>query len=171
MDILDILNEMEELIGRSKRVPFTKLVLFNENILIEYLDRIQSSMPEELREARKTIQERDQIVDKAERKARSIVELAEEESGKKAEGSEIAQRANAISEDTLARAQKRADYIEQGAYDYADDLLAQVEQSLHSLLKQVHENRAELKPKPSKAPNELLENSEEDSVNQKPKGK
>ena len=146
MDIFNILSEMEELIAHSHRIPLTKRVMVDEDRLLDYLDRIRASLPDELHKAKNLMQERDRFINDSKREAERIKEHATQELEKKAVDSEITQRAQAISEEIVSQTQEKAKYIEQGAFEYADDLLAQVENNLQKILIEVHENRSQLQP-------------------------
>ena len=58
MDLLSALNELEELIENSGRVPLTRKVMVNEDSILDLLDRIRTTIPEEIRQAKWIIQER-----------------------------------------------------------------------------------------------------------------
>ncbi len=148
MELFKIINEMEELIESSPKVPMTKRVLVDEDRLLDYLDRIRASMPEELRQAKWVLQERDKVIGDSKREAVRIIEDAELQLEKKAVDSEVTRKAQEISEEIRFRSEEMARQIKQGALDYADEMLAELEGKLNSILGQIQENRSELKGVP-----------------------
>ncbi|TYO97404.1 ATPase [Desulfallas thermosapovorans] len=145
MELFNVINEMEELIESSPKVPMTKRVLVDEDKLLDYLDRIRATLPEELRQAKWILQERDKVITDSKREAVRIIEDAEKQLEKKAIDSEITRKAHEMSEEIRLRSEEIARQIKQGAMDYADEMLGQLEEKLNSILEQVQENRAELK--------------------------
>lgn len=145
MELFNVINEMEELIESSPKVPMTKRVLVDEDRLLDYLDRIRATLPEELRQAKWILQERDKVITDSKREAVRIIEDAEKQLEKKAIDSEITRKAHEMSEEIRLRSEEIARQIKQGAMDYADEMLGQLEEKINNILKQVQENRAELK--------------------------
>jgi len=148
LELFNIISEMEELIESSPKVPMTKRVLVDEDRLLDYLDRIRASMPEEMRQAKWVMQERDKVISDSKREAVRIIEDAEMQLEKKAVDSEVTRKAQELGEEIRLRSEEMARQIKQGALDYADEMLAELEGKLNSILVQVQENRYELKGVP-----------------------
>lgn len=145
MELFNILNELEELIESSPKVPMTRRVLVDEDRLLDYLDRIRTSMPEELRQARWVIQEREKVITDSKREALRIIEDAEKQLEKRADESEITRKAQERAMEIQQRAEEVAMQIKQGARDYADEILAGLEEQLGRIMAQIQEGRNELK--------------------------
>jgi len=148
LELFNIISEMEELIESSPKVPMTKRVLVDEDRLLDYLDRIRASMPEEMRQAKWVMQERDKVISDSKREAVRIIEDAEMQLEKKAVDSEVTRKAQELGEEIRLRSEEMARQIKQGSLDYADEMLAELEGKLNSILVQVQENRYELKGVP-----------------------
>jgi cell division septum initiation protein DivIVA len=148
LELFNIINELEELIESSPKVPMTKRVLVDEDRLLDYLDRIRASMPEELRQAKWVLQERDKVINESKREAVRIIEDAEMQLEKKAVDSEVTRKAQEMGDEIRLRSEEMARQIKQGALDYADEMLAELEGKLNNILGQVQENRYELKGVP-----------------------
>ncbi|SFR05369.1 ATPase [Desulfoscipio geothermicus] len=145
MELFNVLNELEELIESSPKVPMTKRVLVDEDRLLDYLDRIRTSLPEELRQARWVIQERDKVINDSKREALRIIEDAEKHLEKQAVESEIMRKAQEMADEIRLRNEEVARQIKQGARDYADDILAGLEDKLNNILQQIQAGRDELR--------------------------
>lgn len=148
MELFNVINEMEELIENSPKVPMTKRVLVDEDKLFDYLDRIRASMPEEMRQAKWILQERDKVITDSQREAVRIIEDAEMQLEKKAVDSEVTRKAQELGEEIRQRSEEVAMQIKQGALDYADETLAELEVTINNILVQVQGNRSELKGPP-----------------------
>ncbi|MCL2336855.1 MAG: ATPase [Firmicutes bacterium] len=144
MELFNIINEMEELIESSFKVPMSRRILVDEDKLLDYLDRIRTSLPDELRQAKWVIQEREKVITDSKREATRIMEDAEKELEKKADESEVTRKAYDIAAQIKAQAEDVAAQIKQSARDYADEILAELESRLDQVAQQVHAGRNEL---------------------------
>ena len=144
MELFNIINEMEELIESSPKVPMTRRVLVDEDRLLDFLDRIRTSLPDELRQAKWVIQEREKVITDSKREALRIMEDAEKQLEKKADESEVTRKAYDLAAQVEAQAEEVALQIKQGARDYADEILADLENRLERIAQQIHEGRGEL---------------------------
>ena len=145
MDLLNSLNELEELIENSGKIPFTRKVMVEEDRLLDLLDRIRTTMPEEVRQAKWIIQEREKVLDDSQKEAMRIMDDAQKLLEKKADDSEIVRQARTSAEEILAKRESIAMEIREGAKDYADDILVNLQESLGKILNQIEQGRSELK--------------------------
>ena len=145
MELFNILNEMEELIDSSPRVPMTIRVLVDEDRLLDFLDRIRTSLPEELRQAKWVIQEREKVITDSKREALRIMEDAEKQLEKRADESEVTRKAQELAHEIEARAEQVAIQIKQGAREYADEILSGLEGDLSKIVEEIRQGRMELK--------------------------
>ncbi|MDD2553794.1 MAG: ATPase [Desulfotomaculaceae bacterium] len=145
MDLLNSLNELEELIENSGKIPFTRKVMVEEDRLLDLLDRIRTTMPEEVRQAKWIIQEREKVLDDSQKEAMRIMDDAQKLLEKKADDSEVVRQARTSAEEILAKTESIAMEIREGAKDYADDILVNLQESLGKILNQIEQGRSELK--------------------------
>lgn len=145
MEIFNVLNELEELIENSPKVPMTRRVLVDEDRLLDYLDRIRTSLPEEVRQAKWVIQEREKVITETKKEAGRIMEDAQKQLERRAEESEIVRQARALAEEMVQKAEVVAKDIKQGARDYADEILMELENNLGKIVTEIQDGRAELK--------------------------
>ncbi|MCL6087052.1 MAG: ATPase, partial [Actinobacteria bacterium] len=80
MDALEIIDRIEELLDKSKRVPFTSNVMIAENEIYEMLDELRNVLPEEFRQARWIVKEREGMIEEARRQSERILREAKERS-------------------------------------------------------------------------------------------
>ncbi|MCL6446817.1 MAG: ATPase [Armatimonadetes bacterium] len=145
MELFNVLNELEDLVENSPKIPLTRRVLIDEEKLLDYLDRMRAALPEEVRQAKWVLQEREKVLADSKKEALRIMEEAQKQLDRRAEESEIARQAKAIAEEVVQKAEVVAREIKQGARDYADDILSGLEKELNKLITQVRNGRAELK--------------------------
>src|SRR5205814_8364858 len=72
MDILYLLDQLEEVLGAGSRLPLTSRTLVDEPEILDILDQIRVSIPEEVKAGRRLTQERDQVISDARAEAERI---------------------------------------------------------------------------------------------------
>ncbi len=145
MDLLSALNELEELIETSGKVPLTRKVMVNEDRILDLLDRIRTTIPEEIRQAKWIIQEREKVMNDSQKEAMRLLEDAQKQVEKQADESEVARKAKDMADEIVARAEDNARELREGARRYADDVLTNLMESLDKLSSQIEQGRSELR--------------------------
>src|SRR5918911_4267191 len=77
MDILYLLDQLEEVLGAGSRLPLTSRTLVDEQEILDILDQIRVSIPDELKAARRLTEERDQVIADAHAEAERILRDAD----------------------------------------------------------------------------------------------
>lgn len=147
MDALKVMEEFEDLISKSKRLPLTSNVIINEGKIYEFLDRLKASFPEEFKQARWIVKERDQVLDDSRKEADRIVKEAQENANKLVSEAEIIKKAHRESEVIIKQAETKARGIRLEAEDYIDSKLANLEATLQKLLLSIEKGRDKLSGK------------------------
>ncbi len=147
MDALKVMEEFEDLISKSKRLPLTSNVIINEGKIYEFLDRLKASFPEEFKQARWIVKERDQVLDDSRKEADRIVKEAQENANKLVLETEIIRKAHRESEVIIKQAETKARGIRLEAEDYIDSKLANLEATLQKLLLSIEKGRDKLSGK------------------------
>lgn len=144
MDILDVLTELEEVIEESTKIPLLGKVMVDDELILDMVDHIRTSLPEEMRQAKAVMVEREKILDEAKLEAQRIVKEAKEEIGKMAGETEIVKEAQQQAQAVVDQTNAMAREIKIGAYQYADDVLKKVEELMEAELAQIKTGRAQL---------------------------
>ncbi|OPX84189.1 MAG: hypothetical protein A4E53_03965 [Pelotomaculum sp. PtaB.Bin104] len=145
MDLLSALNELEELIESSGKIPLTRKVLVDEERMFDLVDKIRTTIPEEIRQAKWIIQEREKVLNDSQKEAVRIMEDAQRQLEKQADDSEITRQAKVMAEEIILKAEAIAREIREGARSYADEILANLEESMGKMLSQIEQGRTELR--------------------------
>ena len=147
MDVMALIDRLEDLVATARKVPFGSMVLLSEQKLYEVIDEMRSSLPEELKQARWIVKERQEMVNEAEKESNRIIGEAKERAKDLASESEIVKRAEEQAAEILDSARSREREIRLGAEDYADEMLANLEVNLGKLLTAVQRGRDRLQGK------------------------
>jgi cell division septum initiation protein DivIVA len=128
MDILYLLDQLEEVLGAGSRLPLTSRTLVDEQEVLDILDQIRVSIPDEIKSARRLTQERDQVLADARAEAERILRDAD------------AQAADRVSEHALVRsAEHRAADIEDRALRQAEDVRREAEAYAYRVLEKLRD--------------------------------
>ncbi len=147
MDIMALIDKLEDLIATGKKVPLTNSVVVNEKDLYDIIDEVRATLPDELKQARWIVKERQEMVEEAEKEANRIIEESRERASALASETEVVKRAEKQAADILDAARAREREIRLGAEDYADEMLANLEVNLGKLLTAVQRGRDRLQGK------------------------
>jgi F0F1-type ATP synthase membrane subunit b/b' len=134
MDLAGRLQILEQLIQEAKSMPLSSSVLVNRDEVTQMVKEMEESLPEEIKQARWIVKDREDLLAKARAEGERIVEQAREEQRRLALKEEVARRAETEAQETLDDAQDRADSVRREAEDYVDGKLAQFEISLRKIL-------------------------------------
>lgn len=145
MDVVTLLDRLEETIADGTRIPLTAKVMLDEDALYAILDDIRMSIPDELKQAKLMVRERERLIEEARRDAETIIQDARTQAEKMALESNIVQEANRVANETVAKARQDAGEITSGALRYADDVLESLLGNLDRLQDAVRQNQTEIK--------------------------
>src|SRR3954454_13166953 len=79
MDIDYLIDRLEALIQTGKRVPLSNKVMVDEQECYALIDQMRAVIPEEIKAAKRTLNDRERILDEADDTARQVIEQAEQE--------------------------------------------------------------------------------------------
>jgi len=130
MDVSGRLQQLEELVREAKSMPLSSSVLVNREEFLQMLAEAQESLPEEIKQARWIVRDREELLSKARAEGERIIERAREEQTRLARREDVVKRAEEEAERLLAGAEDRAAGMMQEAEDYVDGKLAQFENVL-----------------------------------------
>jgi hypothetical protein len=148
MDVFERLDRIEDFIVSSKHVPFSSSVMVNETELFELLDELRSSLPEELKQARWMVKEKQELIDESYKEADRIREEARAERESLIAETDVIKQATADSERIMEEASARSREIRLEAEDYADERLANLEVTCFKLLEVIKRARERLQGQP-----------------------
>jgi len=134
MDLATRLEQLEELIREAKSMPLSSSVLVNRDEVLEMIGEIKEAMPEEIKQARWIVRDREELLTKARNEGERIVEQANEEQLRMARKEETVARATAEADRVVSEGEERARVMRSEAEYYVDAKLAQFEISIRKIL-------------------------------------
>lgn len=144
MKIIELIDELEKIVEKSPRIPFTERLLVEGAVLLDYLDRLRTMLPDELRQAQWIQQERERLLAEAQQQARELLAGAEEKARSLVQETELVKQARIEAGEITNRAQRLAAEIKARAVAYADEVLGELENYLVQILSNIRQGRKEL---------------------------
>jgi F0F1-type ATP synthase membrane subunit b/b' len=134
MDLAGMLSELEEIVREAKSMPLSSSVLISRDEVLEMLHEMQESLPEEIKQARWVVKDREELLAKARAEGDRIIEQAREEQRRMAMKDAVAKRAEEEAARLLQDAEDTTGGMRREAEDYVDAKLAQFEIALRKIL-------------------------------------
>ena len=78
MDVLVLIDKLDDLVHNAKAVPLTDTVRVDKEEIYDILDQMRATIPEEIKQARWIVKERQEMLAEAKREAERIVKEARE---------------------------------------------------------------------------------------------
>ena len=159
MEIFTLLETLEDIIEKSKTVPFTDKSVVEKKQFLDIIKEIRLKLPDELKQAKWIKEERERIIAEAQKDADDIVKEAENRIIAMIDEHEITKKAYEKKNEIIADANEMYREITQGTNTYVDGILANIENnmvelgktvsnvelSIQNALETIQNNRKELK--------------------------
>ena len=150
MSVYRVLDKLEAYVHEGTWLPAGYRILSEER-LIEYVEKVRASLPEEVGRAKIIAKGQDRVLRAAQEKAQAIVDEAASKHEELLDQSEIVARARTTADVVLREAEERARKIREGADQYAGQVLAEMEGRLTGALGAVRKGRETLERQPRAA--------------------
>ena len=144
MDVLVLIDKLDDLVHNAKSVPMTDQVRVDKEEIYDILDQMRATIPEEIKQARWIVKERQEMLAEAKKEAERIVKEARERQEKLVGEEEVTKQAERAAEEILEEARLREREIRLGAEDYADEILNTLEINLSKFIAAVQRGRDRL---------------------------
>jgi hypothetical protein len=144
MDVLELIDELRGLVHGAKQVPLRDQVRVDKEKLYGLLDRMRSTIPEEIKEARWIVTGREEMLAEAQREAERVVEEARGRQTQLVAGHQLIRQAERAAQDIIDDTRVREREIRLGAEDYAVESLDTLEVNLSKFIAAVQRGRERL---------------------------
>ncbi len=134
MDITARINQLDELVREAKAMPLSSSVLVNRDEVLELIAEMQESLPDEIKQARWIVKDREDLLIKAKADGEALVAAAHDEQLKMARQEAVVARANEEADRIVAEADAQTKAMRKEAEEYVDGKLAQFEIGLRRIL-------------------------------------
>jgi len=145
-----------DMVSTARTMPLSASVLVDRQELIDVLQGALDGFPDELRQARWLLRERDEFLAQSQREADMLLEDVRAQAERMVQRTEIVRQANQVAQRILDDAREEARRLRHEAEDYCDQRLASFEIVLERTLKTVQAGREKLNAVPAPLPDGAL---------------
>ena len=135
MTVEELLDQLDDTIDRAFSFPLSggRCVVDAERVR-EIIDDIRLNLPQELKQAKAIVSDRNDIISTARRESEAIIRSAEERA-----------RTLVAQEEIIRQAQQKAREMRRGANDFAEDVLKRTEETMAKHLGELRQARQVLR--------------------------
>jgi regulator of protease activity HflC (stomatin/prohibitin superfamily) len=144
MDVLVLIDKLDDLVHNAKAVPLTDQVRIDREEIYDILDQMRATIPEEIKQARWIVKERQEMLAEAKREVDRLLAEAREQAVREASQTEIVKIAERQAQDIVDEARREAREARLEMEDWADSMLASLEVNLDRFLTAVRRGRERL---------------------------
>ena|SRR5712691_10766508 len=141
MDILYLVDRLENLIASSRRMPLFNQIMIKEVDILNVVDQMRTSIPDEIKQARRIIQEKERILAQAQADASTLLAKAREETERamnregllraaETRSQELVRQAEEQSRTVIEKAEERSEQLKVDADNYVAETLRNLKDHL-----------------------------------------
>ena len=145
MDVEAAISRLEQLLAEARPVPLSASIMLNKRDVEEVVAALRAAIPEEIRQSRWVIKERDELLAQAARESDLILTDARDERARILSETEVVKAANREAERVVDQAREQAREMRLEAEDYIDAKLANFEVVLQKTMRAVEKGRDRLR--------------------------
>lgn len=161
-DAESLVRRAADVVASARAMPLSASVLVARDELLELLEGALAKLPDEFRQARWLLRERDEFMAQRKREAETLLDDVRAQAERMVQRTEIVRQANQVAQRILEDAREEARRLRHEAEDFCDQKLASFEIVLDRTLKTVQAGREKLQATPVvvAAPEASLEDPE-----------
>src|SRR6202521_2165131 len=127
MDVLVLIDKLDDLVHNAKPVPLTDQVRVDKEEIYDILDQMRATIPEEIKQARWIVKERQEMLAEAMRAQDRLLQEAGEQAGREGAHTEIVTLAEGQAQEIIDDARRVARETRLEMEDWAAGILATLE--------------------------------------------
>lgn len=144
----DILDEMDDVLDKAKPFPFAgDKKVANTDRLRELINDVRLNLPNEFKEARGIVFDKQRHINEAKETADSIIRDAEKRAASMVMESEIVKEAKKKAVDILKQAKAGADNTKKEANDYVENLMEKTDRFMTAVVQDVRKTKNVMREK------------------------
>lgn len=131
MKVEDILDQIDEEISNASTLPFSGgKIIIDAELLGNLIEDVRINLPQQLKQARNIVADRNAILDKAKREAEQLMNKVQDQIRALVAQDVIVKNAQEKANEILIEAQKKSKEMRQAANEYVDDLMKRADAML-----------------------------------------
>ena len=146
MNVDELLELMEETLEEGTAVPISSSKrIVDVDRMRDIIDEVRNNLPDEIRDSKKIVADREQIIKGAKAESENIIQQAEERARGLVSDQEIVKRAQQRAVEILTAAQQQAKEISRSATTYCETILKNSEEVLARSVSDIKTTRMNLR--------------------------
>ena len=137
IELQQLINQLETVVNQGKRVPLSQSIMVDEESMRRVIDQMRVSVPDIIKQAERTLGERDRIIAQANEEASRIIQLAREQATDMMQHHELAEAARQQANELITEAEREAASMRAEADRYAitslQGLVAELDRLRHEV--------------------------------------
>ncbi len=114
MDVLVLIDKLDDLVHNARPVPLTDQVRVDKEEIYDILDQMRATIPEEIKQARWIVKERQEMLAEAKRESERIIKESRDEQARMVSSEEVVKQAERQAEEIVEDARVREREIRLG---------------------------------------------------------
>jgi hypothetical protein len=127
LDILFLVERLESIVATGKKLPLTNSVVLDQAAILELVDQLRVSVPDEVRQAKRVTEDASRITERARDDADQVLARAQEQAAQLLEERELVKLAQQRATEIIDQASSEAAEVRRGADEYAAGVLIRLE--------------------------------------------
>src|SRR5690349_23540143 len=127
LDTEELILQVRDHIETARSVPMSASVMVNRDELVTLLEDAVAALPEEIRQARWLLKEREEFLAKARREAEDIIDAGRQQAERMVERTEVVREARRRAQQVVDDVEAQSRALKHEAEDYIDQKLASFE--------------------------------------------
>jgi hypothetical protein len=164
LDAEGYVRQALEVVLAAKAMPLSTSVLISRDEVVELLEASLEVLPDELREARWLLREREEFLAERAREADALMDEVRVQAERMVSRTEVVRQAKATAQRIVADANEEGRRLRHEAEDYCDTKLAGMEIVLDRIMRTVQAGRDKLRPQVAAAPAPGAETAQADAA-------
>jgi vacuolar-type H+-ATPase subunit H len=139
-----LIDKLDDLVHNARQLRLRDQVRVDRQKVHDILDQMRATIPEDVKQARWIVKERQEMLAAAKHEAERIVEEAGERQSQLVSEHELTRQAELEAEEIIDGARAREREFRLGAVDYADEILDTLEVNLSRFIAAIRRGRERL---------------------------
>jgi cell division septum initiation protein DivIVA len=127
---LELIERLDGLLSEARAVPFTDQVRVEREAVFGLLDEIREVIPEDVRQARSIVKERQETLAETRRECERLLDEARDQAGRECSEQRLTLLAEPQAEEILQQARRQAHDLQADVDEWADGILSTLELNL-----------------------------------------
>ncbi len=134
MNFSALIEKLDKIIDEAKSVPLTNRVMVDKDQVMEILADMRMHLPDEMKEAKRVLDKRDEIISNARGDADKIISDAEREREIILDKHQITEDARRQADDICNKAEAYDRQVRDASHQYADSILSDLQKAVEETM-------------------------------------